>query len=171
MRLCASCKSDERARPCSVTSDETGQFEIANVPFNNYQVRVAAPGFASFSQSLSVRSSVASNVKVVLQIAAAASTGDRRKPRGTLVETDPTFHTDVDRDMFIKVPMESQSSSLSSLVTATTPGVSADSNGLFHGSGDTMPPIRFLSTGRRSPISKAKCSRTRFLPIPFNRSR
>jgi len=34
------------------------------------------------------------------------------------------------------VPMESQSSSLSSLVTATTPGVSADSNGLFHGLGD-----------------------------------
>jgi hypothetical protein len=32
--------------------------------------------------------------------------------------------------------MESQSSSLSSLVTATTPGVSADSNGLFHGLGD-----------------------------------
>jgi len=42
----------------------------------------------------------------------------------------------VDRDAFIKVPMESQSSSLSSLVTATTPGVSADSNGLFHGLGD-----------------------------------
>ena len=55
---------------------------------------------------------------------------------GDLVETDPTFHTDVDRDLFIKVPLESQSSSLSSLVTATTPGVSADSNGLFHGLGD-----------------------------------
>jgi len=52
------------------------------------------------------------------------------------VETDPTFHTDVDREDFIKVPMESESSTLSSLVTATTPGVSADSNGLFHGLGD-----------------------------------
>ncbi len=119
----------------SVTSDETGQFEIANVPFNNYQVKVGAAGFASFSQSLSVRSSVASNVKVVLQVAAAASTVTV-EAAGELVETDPTFHTDVDRDMFIKVPMESQSSSLSSLVTATTPGVSADSNGLFHGLGD-----------------------------------
>ena len=58
------------------------------------------------------------------------------KPAGDLVETDPTFHTDVDRDLFTKVPLESQSSSLSSLVTATTPGVSADSNGLFHGLGD-----------------------------------
>ena len=42
----------------------------------------------------------------------------------------------MDRDLFIKVPLESQSSSLSSLVTLTTPGVAADSNGLFHGLGD-----------------------------------
>jgi hypothetical protein len=42
----------------------------------------------------------------------------------------------VDRDLFIKVPLESESSSLSSLVTLTTPGVAADSNGLFHGLGD-----------------------------------
>jgi hypothetical protein len=38
--------------------------------------------------------------------------------------------------MFLKVPMESASSTLSSLVTETTPGVAADSNGLFHGLGD-----------------------------------
>ena len=49
---------------------------------------------------------------------------------------DPTFHTDVDRDLFIKVPLESESSGLSSLVTLSTPGVAADSNGLFHGLGD-----------------------------------
>ncbi len=53
-----------------------------------------------------------------------------------MVEDDPTFHTDVDRDMFTKVPLESASSGLSALVTQTTPGVSADSNGLFHGLGD-----------------------------------
>ena len=55
---------------------------------------------------------------------------------GDLVEDDPTFHTDVDRDLFNKVPLESQSSGLSALVTETTPGVAADSNGLFHGLGD-----------------------------------
>jgi hypothetical protein len=35
-----------------------------------------------------------------------------------------------------KLPLESASSSLSSLVTLASPGVSADSNGLFHGLGD-----------------------------------
>ncbi|MBV8830945.1 MAG: hypothetical protein JO108_17120, partial [Acidobacteriaceae bacterium] len=34
------------------------------------------------------------------------------------------------------LPLESQSSSLSSLVTLASPGVAADSNGLFHGLGD-----------------------------------
>ncbi len=55
---------------------------------------------------------------------------------GDLVETDPSTHTDVDRDLFDKLPLESNSSELSSLVTLATPGVSADSNGLFHGLGD-----------------------------------
>jgi hypothetical protein len=52
------------------------------------------------------------------------------------LENDSTFHTDVDRALFEKLPLESQSSSLSSLVTLTTPGIAADSNGLFHGLGD-----------------------------------
>ena len=56
--------------------------------------------------------------------------------RSDLLENDSTFHTDLDRDSFSKLPLESQSSSLSSLVTLSSPGVAADSNGLFHGLGD-----------------------------------
>ena len=119
----------------SVTTDGTGQFEIDNLPFNNYQLSISASGFAPLSQSLVLRSSIATTLKPVLQIAAADSTVTVQAS-GDLVETDPTFHTDVDRDLFIKVPLESQSSTLSSLVTLTTPGVAADSNGLFHGLGD-----------------------------------
>ena len=53
-----------------------------------------------------------------------------------LIENDPVGHTDIDRDLFQKLPLESQSSSLSSLVTLASPGIAADSNGLFHGLGD-----------------------------------
>ena len=42
----------------------------------------------------------------------------------------------MDRELFEKLSLESNSSELSSLVTLATPGVSADSNGLFHGLGD-----------------------------------
>src|SRR5207247_2466874 len=40
------------------------------------------------------------------------------------------------RGLFERLPLESQSSSVSSLVTLASPGVVADSNGLFHGLGD-----------------------------------
>ncbi len=121
----------------SATTDPAGAFEIPNIPFNKYTVEVSATGFAPLRQSVDIHSVVATNLSLVLQIAAASQTVTvEANAGGDLVENDPTFHTDVDRDFFTKVPLESQSSSLSSLVTATTPGVSSDSNGMFHGLGD-----------------------------------
>ncbi len=121
----------------TTTTDGTGGFEIPNVPFNNYQVSVSASGFAPVQQTTDVHSVVGTSLKLILQIAAASQTVTvEANSSGDLIENDPTFHTDVDRDLFIKVPMQSTSSSLSSLVTATTPGVSSDSNGMFHGLGD-----------------------------------
>ena len=120
----------------TATTDALGQFTFPNIPFNPYHMQVSASGFASLNQDCELRSAVGATVKLVLQISAATQSVTVESTAGDLVENDPTFHTDVDRDLFIKVPMESASSSLSSLVTATTPGVSADSNGLFHGLGD-----------------------------------
>ena len=119
----------------TATTDATGQFSISNVPFNPYRLEVSAKGFARLSQSVEIRSSVGTSLKLVLAIEGASQTVTVDSG-GELVESDPTFHTDVERDEFIKVPLESASSTLSSLVTETTPGVSADSNGLFHGLGD-----------------------------------
>jgi hypothetical protein len=119
----------------TVSTDATGQFFFANVPFNPYRVSVSANGFAPLSQSFEIRSVVGTNLNLVLQVAAADSTVTV-EASGDLVETDPTFHTDVDRELFIKVPMESESSGLSSLVTLSTPGISADSDGQMHGLGD-----------------------------------
>ena len=119
----------------TTASDATGQFIFDNIPFNPYRVSVSANGFAPLSQSFEIRSVVGSNLNLVLQVASADATVTV-EASGDLVETDSTFHTDVDRDQFIKVPLESESSGLSSLVTLSTPGVAADSNGLFHGLGD-----------------------------------
>ncbi len=119
----------------TTTSDATGQFTISNVPFNPYRIDVSAHAFAPLSRDVEINSAVGLNLKLVLPIAGTSQT-ITVESSGDLVEDDPTFHTDVDRDLFIKVPLESQSSSLSSLVTLSTPGVAADSNGLFHGLGD-----------------------------------
>jgi hypothetical protein len=119
----------------STTTDTTGQFAFSNVPFNPYRINVSVKGFASLNQNTVINSSLGTNLKLVLQISGGSQTVTVESS-GDLIEDDPTFHVDVDRDLFNKVPLESASSTLSSLVTLTTPGVSADSNGLFHGLGD-----------------------------------
>jgi hypothetical protein len=79
---------------------------------------------------------VPTSLDVTMKIAGAATSVTVESNGGDLVENDSTYHTDVDRDLFKNVPLESPSSAVSSLVTLTTPGVAADSNGLFHGLGD-----------------------------------
>jgi hypothetical protein len=119
-----------------VTTDADGAFRFSNVPFNPYHLTASSTGFVTFTEDVEVRSGVPTKVDVQLKIGAAATTINVTETGGDLVENDSTFHTDVDRELFKNVPLESQSSSLSSLVTLTTPGVAADSNGLFHGLGD-----------------------------------
>jgi len=116
-------------------TDSSGKFTIPNVPFNPYQVTVTGPGFNAYAQDIDVRSVVPVNLNITLQVKGSAETVTV-EAAGDLLENDPTFHTDVDRDLFDKIPLESQSSSVSSLVTLASPGVAADSNGLFHGMGD-----------------------------------
>ncbi|HEV2273487.1 MAG TPA: TonB-dependent receptor [Acidobacteriaceae bacterium] len=116
-------------------TDAAGHFEFTNLPLNPYHLTVDAGGFASYAQDVQVRSNVAVTLKISLTVGA-ASTTVTVTGGSDLVENDPTFHTDLDRNLIEKLPLESQSSSVSSLVTLSSPGVSADSNGLFHGLGD-----------------------------------
>ena len=120
----------------TTTTNKSGAFTIPNVPFNNYHLAVRGTGFAPFAQDIDVRSVVPVNVPVRLNVESSKSSVTVEASSADLLENTPTFHTDVDRDLFQKLPLESQSSSVSSLVTLATPGIAADSNGLFHGMGD-----------------------------------
>lgn len=120
----------------TTTTDAEGRFRFANVPFNPYHVSVKASGFSDFSQDADVRSVVTLSLNIELKVAGANTTVTVESEGNDLVETDSTPHTDVDRGLFDKLPLESPSSSVSSLVTLASPGVVADSNGLFHGLGD-----------------------------------
>ena len=121
----------------STITDGSGRFSFGNVPFNPYHLSVAAPGFSAYAQDVDVRSSVPLEIKINLQVAASSETVTVQSEAGEdLLENDPTFHSDINKELFDKIPLESSSSSLSSLVTLSTPGIAADSNGLFHGLGD-----------------------------------
>jgi hypothetical protein len=120
----------------NAVTDAAGKFVVPNVPFNPYHVTVTGQGFAPYSGDVDVRSTVPVNVNIALKVGGAAESVTVEANGGDLIETTSTFHTDVDRGLFDKLPLESQSSSLSSLVTLSSPGIAADSNGLFHGMGD-----------------------------------
>lgn len=119
----------------SVKTDAQGNFTLTNIPFNNYHLSATISGFQAGEQDVDVRSPVPVEAKFLLKIGA-ATTNVTVVAAADLVETESTTHTDVDRELFDKLPLESQSSGLSSLVTLASPGIAADSNGLFHGLGD-----------------------------------
>jgi hypothetical protein len=119
------------------TTDSDGNFRFTNVPFNPYHLVVTAAGFGSVSQDVDVRSTVPVSIPVALKVGSAASTTVTVEANGgDLVENESTFHTDVDQGIIDRLPLESQSSSFTSIATLVSPGVAADSNGLMHGLGD-----------------------------------
>ncbi len=121
----------------STITDSAGKFSFPNIPFNPYHLSVTGVGFAPYAQDVEVRSAVPLDIKINLQVAGSSETVEVQSEAGEdLLENDPTGHTDIDRGLFDKIPLESASSSVSSLVTLASPGVAADSNGLFHGLGD-----------------------------------
>src|SRR5208282_296886 len=120
----------------TTTTDNAGKFTFPNVPFNPYHLTVTGGGFANYVQDVEVRSSVALNLTIHMKVEEASTSVTVEAGAEDLLENTPIFHTDVDRNLIEKVPLESASSSVSSLVTLVTPGVAADSNGLFHGLGD-----------------------------------
>jgi Carboxypeptidase regulatory-like domain/TonB-dependent Receptor Plug Domain len=115
-------------------TDGAGHYQFTNLPFNPYHLAVNAPGFSSFSMDVPVRSTVPVTPTIALRVGGASTTVT--VTADDLVENDSSLHTDLDRNLIEKLPLESSSSSVSSLVTLSSPGVSADSNGLFHGLGD-----------------------------------
>ncbi len=119
----------------STPTDAQGGFTFDNVPFNNYHLTASASGFQVAVEDVNVRTLVPVELKIGLQIGTNKVSVDVQGSED-LLETVPTTHTDVSRELFEKLPLDSQSSSLSSLVTASVPGVTADSDGLFHGLGD-----------------------------------
>ena len=118
----------------TVVTDNSGKYQFPNLPFNSYHLSIAAQGFDHYSRDVEVRSAVAVSLTDNLKVGSATTTVT--VDAGDLLENDPNFHTDVDRGLMEKIPLVSQSSGLSSLVTETSPGVASDSNGQMHGLGD-----------------------------------
>ena len=118
----------------STTADATGQYGFPNLPFNNYHLVVTAPGFGAVTQDATISTGIPVTLKSTLQVGGAAQ--NITVEGSDLVNTGTGMETTVDRSTLARLPLEEPTSALSSIVTLTAPGVSADSNGLLHGLGD-----------------------------------
>ena len=113
----------------------SGEFQLTNIPPNVYHLEADAAGFEHYHRDLTVRSVVPVNLDIALAIETqrASVTVGTEAP---LIETTTSAHADVDNTLFSKMPTASVASGLSDIITLSTPGVVADSNGFFHSLGD-----------------------------------
>jgi len=118
----------------SNTTDSAGHYLFTNIPLNPYHVMVTGSGFSSVARDVDIRSTVPVVLNESLKVGTSSTVVEVEA--SDLLESSSVFHTDLDRALFQKLPLETPSSTLSSLVTLSSPGVAADSNGLFHGLGD-----------------------------------
>ncbi len=119
----------------SVSTETTGEFRFNNIPQNNYHLTVTASGFAVASQDVDVRSSLPITANFSLKVAS-ESTSVTVEASGSIVESDPSTHQDVDRSSFLKLPNFDPGGQLSQAITYSTGAVAADANGFFHPLGD-----------------------------------
>ena len=120
----------------SVITDNQGQFQFPNIPYNNYHVSVTAAGFQAATQDIDVRSPVPLDLKISLPVGAETQTVTV-EAGADLVEKPIRPRTRMwTAPCSTSCRSKAIPPSLSSLVTLASPGVAADSNGLFHGLGD-----------------------------------
>jgi len=119
----------------TVRTDENGAYRFNNVPLNSYRLSIAAPGFSIVNQDITVRSTVPMTQDVTLQIEGPQTTTvDVTATSNTQLDLNPASHSDVDQSLMNNLP--TTGTGLSDLITLSTPGVVADSNGFFHPQGD-----------------------------------
>ncbi len=119
----------------SASSDAAGQFCFEHVEPGEYKLTAQAQGFQAEQQRIAVHPGEPVHLAVALgiestaeQVTVAAGSAD--------VGSINVAQTEVGRGLIENLPSESVNAALSSVLTLTTPGVAADSNGVFHPLGE-----------------------------------
>jgi len=91
-----------------MTAGSDGSFRFANVPFNPYpHGGRRGQGSRRTPKTWMCASTVPTTVQVALKVSSAASTSITVEANGgDLVETESTFHTDVDQKIIDRLPLE-----------------------------------------------------------------
>jgi len=114
------------------TTGLDGRFFFLQLTAGTYRVEEHAAGFTAKIEELNYEGAP---IRLTIALAAAGAVTEVIVSAENNDPTEPT-HVNVTAQEIQELPIESVSSPFSSLVTMTTPGVSADSNGSFHPLGD-----------------------------------
>jgi hypothetical protein len=120
-----------QAQRRSMTGSD-GAFLFLKLSAGAYWVVAQASGFATSAQDVMYSGMP---IRLDFKLATGAVQTEVIVNANELDPTEPA-HVDITPEQIERIPSQSVSSPLSSLVTLTTPGVSADSNGSFHPLGD-----------------------------------
>ena len=119
----------------SIKTQADGTFRFTNIPPNTYVLQIEQPGFQKYSQTIPVRTQVPIQQNVALALAGTQQSVTVEATPDT-IENVPTAHVDVSQNLIGDLPISSSSQGLNEVITLTSPGVVADSNGFFHPQGD-----------------------------------
>jgi hypothetical protein len=119
----------------TVKTQSDGSFRLTNIPPNTYSLEVETPGFQKYSQTVAVRTQVPMQQNISLILAGTHQTVTVEATPDT-IENVPTAHVDVSQNLIGILPISSASQGLNEVITLTSGGVVADSNGFFHPQGD-----------------------------------
>lgn len=144
----------------TVTTGPEGGFLFLQLNTGAYRVSVDAPGFSGKSEQVTYQGTP---IHIDVTLAAAAVKTQVVVSATNDGPTEPA-HVDIAPQEIDQLPTESVNSPLSSLVTMTTPGAAADSNGSFHPLGDHAE-VSFVIDGQ--PITDQQ-SRTFSTQIALN---
>ncbi|MGH9590725.1 MAG: TonB-dependent receptor [Terracidiphilus sp.] len=116
----------------TATTGPEGGFLFDGLNTGSYRLSVNTPGFSRKSEQVTYQGTP---IHIEMTLAAAGAETQVVVSATNDGPTEPA-HVDIAHQEIDRLPTESVSSPLSSLITMTTPGAAADSNGSFHPLGD-----------------------------------
>ncbi len=117
----------------TTTTDAEGTFLFPELATGNYRLDIQATGFESTDRALTYEGAP---IHLEIPLSTASVSTELTVAADTLSDPAEPAHVNISTEEIDRLPSQSLSSPFSSLVTLTTPGVSADSNGSFHPLGD-----------------------------------
>jgi len=143
-----------------IISGSAGEFTFNNVPFDQYTLRIIAPGFETTTQLVDVHSNLPVKIDVRLVAAGSKSSIDVTSQQ-QLVDPDSTSSSTTIGDRLLRqAPRTDRNRTLQEIV-ATAPGSATENNGLVHVRGvddgilyviDGIPIVDRLDAVSSSPI-------------------